>query len=84
MITTTTSCDRCGRQHHDPHGMPDLEGDKLSPFGALFDDVHLCGRCTRAFKAWLEAGPRPDDPGEPEPGPIKIDPRSERSRRGRR
>jgi hypothetical protein len=85
MITTTTTCDRCKRQHRDPHGMPDLEGVELRPFGVMFlGELHLCGRCVHAFKAWLEAGPRDDDPPPPgEPVPVRLDPRSERGR-GRR
>jgi hypothetical protein len=86
MTETVTRCDRCGQVRRDPYGMPDGEGCRLSPFGGVFFlDLHLCRRCTHAFKAWLEAGSRPDDPDPEETAPgVKAAPWSDRPRRGRR
>jgi hypothetical protein len=60
---TIISCDRCGRRHGGPLGLPDPGAVELSPFGGPFwGKLHLCRDCARALRAWLERGPQPDDP----------------------
>jgi hypothetical protein len=56
----STRCDRCGND-------PGSRGQELIPFGGpLREHLHLCRRCLTAFRHWLQRGPMPDDPGEPE------------------
>jgi hypothetical protein len=87
MTETVVSCDRCRRVHRDAHGFPEIGAVKLTPFGAgcpFVGDLHLCPRCTHAFRRWLDQGAQPDDPDPGETPPeVKAAPWSDRPRRPR-